>query len=64
MAVERDRLLFELEAYQNADLTRQSSESPKIERMSERPLEAQFHDQDNQALERMLEEKKSKNSRA
>ena len=60
LAVERDRLLFELEAYQKAELTRQNSESPKIERMSERPLEAQSPDHDSQALERTLDEKNQK----
>ena len=60
MAVERDRLLFELEAYQKAELTRQNSESPKIERMSERPLEATPDRDSDNAIERKLHEKNRK----
>ena len=61
LVVERDRLLFELEAYQKAELTRQKSYSPQVERMSERLLEASpIRDSDN-AIERKLDEKKSKN---
>ena len=60
LAVERDRLLFELEAYQKAELTRQNSESPKIERMSERPIEATPDRDNDNAIESELDEKNRK----
>ena len=63
LAVERDRLLFELEAYQKAELTRQKSDSPQVERRSERLLEAHSPNHDSvEALERMLDERNIKNS--
>ena len=66
MAVERDRLLFELEAYQKAELTRQESDSPQVKRISENLLEAQFpdRDSDNAHREEGYMRRNQKNSRA
>ena len=63
LAVERDRLLFELEAYHKAERTKRKSDSPQVERMSERLLEAQSPDHESvEALERKLDERNVKNS--